>query len=208
EICIKGEFSRLHTDKADTQHLRLQLRAHSGRPKKRRSRRRAAQDRDELAAHHSITSSARTKNVSEIARPSVLAVLRLTMSANFVGCSIGRSAGLAPLRMRSTKYAARRYRARMFHAIANESSGLSVFAGSYRGQFVRKRKRRDLSKTSSKFPVLGNHDRIDAALGHGSESNTELAGTLRPDDFDYHTQGRGGGLHRWNDRSADWIVGI
>src|SRR5262249_61169782 len=94
------------------------------------------------------------------------------------------------------------------HAIANESSGLSVFAGSYRGQFVRKRKRRDLSKTSSKFPVLGYHDRVDAALGHGSESKTELAGTLRPDDFDYHTQGRGGGLHRWNDRSADWIVGI
>src|SRR5262249_13859317 len=77
-------------------------------------RRRAAQQRDDLAPLHAMPSSARTKNVSEIARPSVLAVLRLTMSANFVGCSIGRSAGLAPLRMRSPKYAARRYRARMF----------------------------------------------------------------------------------------------
>jgi hypothetical protein len=48
----------------------------------------------------------------------------------------------------------------------------------------------------------------DAALGHGSESKTKLAGTLRPDDFDYQTQGRGGCLHRWNDRSADRIVGI
>jgi hypothetical protein len=74
---------------------------------------RAAEERDELAAVHSITSSARTKKVSAIARPSALAVLRLTISSNFVGCSIGRSAGLAPLRMRSTKYAARRYRPRM-----------------------------------------------------------------------------------------------
>src|SRR5205807_9068758 len=53
---------------------------------------------------YSITPSARTKNVSETARPSILAVLRLTMSSKFVGCSIGRSAGFAPLRMRSTKY--------------------------------------------------------------------------------------------------------
>src|SRR6266542_5953896 len=68
------------------------------------------------------------------------------------------------------------------HAVANESSGLSVFPGSYRGQFVRKRKRRDRSKTSGKFPVLGNYDRVDAALGHGSERKTKLAGTLRPDD--------------------------
>jgi hypothetical protein len=94
------------------------------------------------------------------------------------------------------------------HAVTNETSGLGVFPGSYRGQFVRKRKRRDRWKTSSKFPVLGNHDRIDAALGHGSESKTELAGTLRPGNFDYQTQGRGGRLHRWNDRSADRIVGI
>jgi hypothetical protein len=65
-------------------------------------------------AAYSITSSARTKNVSEIARPIVLAVFTLTMSSNFVGCSMGRSAGLAPLRMRSTKYAARRYKLRIF----------------------------------------------------------------------------------------------
>jgi hypothetical protein len=85
---------------------------------------------------------------------------------------------------------------------------LSVFPGADRGQFVRKRKRRNRSKTSSKFSVLGNHNRVDAALGHVSKSKSELAGTLRPDDFDYQTQGPGGCLHRWNDRSADRIVGI
>src|SRR5581483_7757058 len=61
-----------------------------------------------------ITSSARASTVGGKSRPSVLAVPRLTTSSNLVGCSTGRSAGLAPLRMRSTKYAARRYKARMF----------------------------------------------------------------------------------------------
>src|SRR5262245_26078379 len=103
-----GERRRA-VEKSDYWHRRL-LRARRERP----SGGRTAEQPDEIAAFHSITSSARTKNVSEIARPSVLAVLRFTISSNFVGCSIGRSAGLAPLRMRSTKYAARRYRPRMF----------------------------------------------------------------------------------------------
>ena len=37
------------------------------------------------------------------------AVLRLTTRSNFVGCSIGRSPGLAPFRIFSTWVAARRY---------------------------------------------------------------------------------------------------
>src|SRR5262245_62686681 len=102
-------FRRTAHEHADPPHALALLRARRERP-----RCYAAEERYERASPHSITPSARTKNVSEIARPSALAVLRLTMSSNFVGCSIGRSAGLAPLRMRSTKYAARRYRPRMF----------------------------------------------------------------------------------------------
>src|SRR5207245_11130642 len=41
--------------------------------------------------------------------PSALAVLRLITNSNLVGCSIGRSAGLAPFRILSTWVAARRY---------------------------------------------------------------------------------------------------
>jgi hypothetical protein len=51
---------------------------------------------------HSITSSARASTISGTVMPSALAVLRLTTSSYLVGCSAGRSAGLAPLRMRST----------------------------------------------------------------------------------------------------------
>src|SRR5215467_2305750 len=57
----------------------------------------AAEQRDELAAlHHSITSSARTINVIGTWSPIALAALRLRISSNFVGCSIGRLEGLAP----------------------------------------------------------------------------------------------------------------
>src|SRR5262245_9463901 len=59
---------------------------------------------------HSITSSARASNVGGISRPSALAVLRLMTSSYLVGFCTGRSAGLSPLRMRSTYEAARRAR--------------------------------------------------------------------------------------------------
>src|ERR1700730_6133771 len=49
-----------------------------------------------------ITSSARPSSDGGIVRPSALAVLRLITSSNFVGCSTGRSPGLAPLRILST----------------------------------------------------------------------------------------------------------
>ena len=41
-------------------------------------------------------------------RPSAFAVLRLIISSNYVGCSMGRSPGLAPFKILSTKVAARR----------------------------------------------------------------------------------------------------
>ena len=81
------------------------LRARRERPR----RRRAADERDELAPLHSITSSARASSVTGISRPIVLAVFALITSSNFVGRSIGKSAGFAPLNILSTNVAAREY---------------------------------------------------------------------------------------------------
>src|SRR3984893_16299286 len=68
---------------------------------------------DELMGHvfrevYSMTSSARASNEGGTVRPSALAVLRLITSSNFVGACTGRSAGVSPLRMRSTYPAERR----------------------------------------------------------------------------------------------------
>src|SRR5262249_53155180 len=62
----------------------------------------AAEQRDELAASHSITSSAVICMIIGTVRPSALAVLRLIVSANLVGCTTGKSPGLVPLRTRPT----------------------------------------------------------------------------------------------------------
>jgi hypothetical protein len=57
---------------------------------------------------YSITSSARASRVGGISSPSALAVATLITSSNLTGNSIGNSAGLSPLSILSTKYAARR----------------------------------------------------------------------------------------------------
>src|SRR5262249_9377588 len=77
-----------------TRHRRL-LRARCARQRDRR----AAEQRDELALVHSITSSAATCSVSGTLRPSVFAIFRLITSSNLVGCRTGNSAGLSPLRI-------------------------------------------------------------------------------------------------------------
>src|SRR5262249_14044369 len=62
----------------------------------------------DISSGYSITSSARSRIGSGTARPSALAVLRLTAISNFVGNCTGRSPGFSPRRMRSTYEAARR----------------------------------------------------------------------------------------------------
>src|SRR5262245_27979635 len=71
--------SRTGAQQANGHWLAL-LRARRERPR----RRRAANQRDELAAFHSMTSSARASSVSGTVRPSALAVLRLMISSNLV----------------------------------------------------------------------------------------------------------------------------
>src|ERR1700730_6917503 len=57
-----------------------------------------------LPVHYSMTRSARPRIVGEIVIPRALAVLRFTASSIFVGNSTGRSLGLVPCRILSTKF--------------------------------------------------------------------------------------------------------
>src|SRR5262249_51867318 len=91
---VRGE----RHEHSDAPHLLALL-----RPRRQRPRRRAAEQRDELAAlHHSITLSARASSVAGTSMPSARAVTRLITKSNLVGCSTGRSAGSAPRRILST----------------------------------------------------------------------------------------------------------
>src|SRR5262249_4593525 len=62
---------------------------------------RAAEQGDEVAPCHSITSSARASSAGGISRLSALAVLRFITRSYLVGYCTGRSAGFSPLKMRS-----------------------------------------------------------------------------------------------------------
>src|SRR6266568_8074417 len=79
----------------DARYTRRLLRARRARPRNVR-RRRAAEQRYELAAPHSITSSARASSVGGMVSPSALAVFRLITSSYLVGACTGRSAGFSP----------------------------------------------------------------------------------------------------------------
>src|SRR5262249_26987030 len=89
---VRSQAAREH---AYAPHRRLLL-----RPRRERPRRRAAEQRDERAALHSITSSAATSILSGTVMPSAFAVLRLMANSNFTVCWTGKSAGFSPLRMR------------------------------------------------------------------------------------------------------------
>src|SRR5262249_57373069 len=91
---------RSRAQETDRRQLRRLLRPCRERPR----RHRAAEQRDErAAATHSITSSASSRNGSGMGSPIDFAVLRVTTSSNCVGRSIGRSPGVAPLRILFTR---------------------------------------------------------------------------------------------------------
>src|SRR5499427_6744212 len=90
-LCLRIALGKAHQH-ADPPHPLALLRACRERPRSRR----AAEQRDERAPLHSITSSARASSMGGIVRPSALAVLRLITSSYLVGACTGRSAGFSP----------------------------------------------------------------------------------------------------------------
>src|SRR5262245_58943568 len=94
DACLRITLGNLD-EHAYASHPLALLRARRERP-----RGRAAEQRDELAPFHSITSSAIARSLSGISRLSAFAVPRLITNSNLVGCMTGRLAGFSPLRMR------------------------------------------------------------------------------------------------------------
>src|SRR5262249_30873391 len=92
----EGECPRIWRRRTHTQYPRWSLL----RARRERPRCRAAEQHDELATLHSITSSASASSVGGISRPSAFAVFRLMTNSNLVACITGRSAGFSPLRTR------------------------------------------------------------------------------------------------------------
>src|SRR5215831_8962377 len=77
---LQGQIQALQIELENPSHALALLRPRRERPRNRRT----AEQREELAPLHSITSSARASNVGGISRPSALAVSRLIISSTFV----------------------------------------------------------------------------------------------------------------------------
>src|SRR6516165_11416585 len=103
QLLAEGAHARLHFrvyrrvrhQNSDPAHPLALLRARREGP-----RRRAAEQRDEVPPPHSITSSARCCKNHGTSSPSAFAVLRFMTRSNLVGCTTGKSPGLAPLSIR------------------------------------------------------------------------------------------------------------
>src|SRR5262249_13377380 len=90
-------LTRTEAEISDHRHCRL-LRACSQRPCDCGT----ADERDEVAAPHSITSSARASKGGGTSMPGDFAVLRLMTSSYLVGACTARSAGFPPFNIRLT----------------------------------------------------------------------------------------------------------
>ena len=72
------------------------------RARRERKHRRAAEPCDEIAAFHSMISSAAAEKAIGTSMPSARAVLRLRTNSYLAACITGSSPGFSPLRMRAT----------------------------------------------------------------------------------------------------------
>src|SRR5262245_45042971 len=95
-LAVRIVRSPVH-EQADAPHAIGLLRGRRERP-----HRCAAEQRDERAPLHSITSSARSRIDSGILTLSALAAVWLMTSSNLVGAWTGSSPGFLPRRIRST----------------------------------------------------------------------------------------------------------
>src|SRR5262249_38296191 len=88
----------IRAQEPDGRQLRRLLCARRDWPRGRRT----AEQRDELAALHSMSSSAIASSDGGTTRSTMRAVCVLITSSNLFACTIGKSAGFAPLRTRPT----------------------------------------------------------------------------------------------------------
>src|SRR5262249_1979661 len=82
-------------------HIGRSVGSAAARVREHTSHRCAADERYEFASFHSITSSARAMRVGGMSMPSARAVERLITNSNLLDWTTGRSAGLAPWRIRT-----------------------------------------------------------------------------------------------------------
>jgi hypothetical protein len=127
---------------------------------------------------YSITWSARASTDGGIANPSVLTVFRLMTKSKCVGCSTGRSAGLAPLRLLSTCPAACRNSWGVIDTVRHEAAGQYKVLVAERRQAALGREIEQPHSVRQEERVVRHEHRGNALPAHRREHAAELGGPL------------------------------
>jgi hypothetical protein len=106
QLCVKAAAPKRASGKMKVVLRRAEgaffLSSQTFATKSAKSRREQLQQFVRRSQTYSITSSAMASTPGGMFKLSVLAVLRLMINSNLVGCRTGRSAGFSPLRIRPT----------------------------------------------------------------------------------------------------------
>ena len=108
--------------------------------------------------------------MAALSRPSVLAVLRLITNSNLVGCSTGRSAGLAPLRIFPVYMASLAICIANVGSVAHQTTGGDELTREVnRRDRVARRQRYELKAPTEENRIGHNKKQTDPLLDEASE---------------------------------------
>ena len=151
--------------------------------RRKRPNGRAAEECEERAPPHSITSSAAASRACGGSRPSARAVLRLIVRKKREGCSTGMSAGRAPSRIAAISAPARLEEFGDVFRIGHEPAGLDVLAEGIDGG--KPRRGRQLGKqrrVEVRLGVLTDHEGVGALAQSALDRRPEIGFRRRKDD--------------------------
>ena len=123
-------------------------------------------------------------------RPSAFAVLRLMISSNLVGCSTGRSAGLAPLKILSDVGRGAAIEVGITHAVGEQASGLDELSSRINGR--QPVPCRQAQRSFVDWPGTGRHpykERVDALFDRRFERAANVVSASHIEKLGLDTQG-------------------
>ncbi len=177
---------------ADAPHPLALLRARRERPR----RRRAAEQRDELAPLHSITSSARASSVGGTARPSILAVWALMTSSNLRRLHDRQVRRLGALEDAAGIDADLTIRIRNVGSVAHQPAGFGKFTRRIcRGDRVARRQSGQLDTPAGEEGVAADEERVGPLAHKSCEGRIDLAAGAGVEDLDLQPHGAGSRFH-------------
>ena len=128
---------------------------------------------------HSITSSARASSVGGNSRLSARAVLRLSVRTKLVGCSMGRSAGFAPLGDTVDIIGCSSKRGREVRSVRHQPAGIRIdLVGEHGGQALLQRQCCDMRPVFREKTTVQDEHHLCAALGERAKRRHEIVGTV------------------------------